>query len=274
MKKRKLISFVSLLLLATTTYSQESMNGDTLNVPTAKENQIQAGFFDSNSLEGINYSEFKLPPLGILFENAKSTPSIELLEKERQLADKMLSKEKRAFLSFFRVHANYSYGNTSSTSTATDVSTPLYTFASGAETNYWNVGASVNIGLETLFDLGGRVNRQRLAVEKATIQKEIAFEKLKQEIATIYVRITNNLIALKTAAENAAAYRGAGLMSEQQFRNNLMSIQELAEVRRWENSAVQTYQTIQSQISTDIIMLEILTHTPIITNTISETYIK
>lgn len=273
MRKRKLVSFVSLLLIATTSYGQESQPSDTLNVPM-KENQIQAGFFDSNSLDGIDYSEFKLPPLGILFENAKSTPSIELLEKERQLADKMLSKEKRAFLKFFRVYANYSYGNTSSTNTATDVSTPLYTFASGGETNYWNVGASVNVGIEDLFDLGGRINRQRIEVEKATIEKEIAFDKLKQEIATIYVRITNNLIALKTAADNAAAYRGAGLMSEQQFRNNMMSIQDVAGVRRWENDAVRSYQTLLSQINTDIIMLEIITHTPIITNTISETQIK
>lgn len=264
---KKCIPVAILWLMATSVYAQHS--NDTLT--TIADNQIQAGFFDSNSLDGIDYSEFKLPPLGMLFENAKSTPSIELLEKERQLAEKLLSKEKRAFLGFFRVHANYSYGNTSSTSTATDISTPLYTFASGYESSYWNVGASVNVGLETLFDLGGRINRQRLAVEKATIEKEIAFDQLKQQIATIYVRITNNLIALKTAAENAAAYRGAGLMTEQRFRNNQASITELADVRRYENDAVQSYQTIQSQISTDIILLEILTHTPIITNTISET---
>ncbi len=267
--KRKLVTVASLMWLVSAMNAQEQ--SDTLVVSPSNNSEIQAGFFDSNLLDGIDYSEFKLPPLGTLFENAKSTPSIELLEKERQMAEKLLSKEKLAFLSFFRVHANYSYGNTSSTSTATDVSTPLYTFASGYESNYWNVGASVNVGLESLWDLGGRVNRQRLEVEKATIQKEIAFDELKQKIATIYVRITNNLIALKTAAENAAAYRGAGLMTEQRFRNNQATITELADVRRYENDAVQFYQSIQSQISTDIILLEILTHTPIITNTISET---
>lgn len=267
MKRKTFAATLASLLWAGAACGQEQ--ADSVALPLA-ESQIQAGFFDSNALDGIDYSEFKLPPLGMLFENAKSTPNIELLEKERQLAEKLLSKEKRTFLSFFRVHASYSYGNTSSTSTATDVMTPLYTFSNGIESNYWNVGASVNVGLDQLFDLGGRINRQRIEVEKATIQKEIAFDELKREIATIYVRITNNLIALKTAAENAAAYRGAGLMSETQFRNNMMTIQEVAEVRRWENSAVQTYQSIQSQISTDIIMLEIMTHTPIITNTISE----
>lgn len=267
---QKSVTTAALLMIASAMSAQEPADTSFVNA----DNQIQAGFFDSNSLDGIDYSEFKLPPLGILFENAKSSPSIELLEKERQLAEKHLSKEKMAFLGFFRVHANYSYGNTSSTSTATDISTPLYTFASGYESSYWNVGASINVGLETLWDLGGRINRQRLEVEKASVQKEIAFDELKQKIATIYVRITNNLIALKTAAENAAAYRGAGLMTEQRFRNNQATIQELADVRRYENEAVQTYQAIQSQISTDIVMLEIMTHTPIITNTISESQLQ
>lgn len=264
---QKLVVIVSMLALSSAMNAQEP--NDTSSV--SAQSRTQAVVFDSNSIDGIDYSELKLPPLGTLFENAKSTPSIELLEKERRLAEKLLSKEKMTFLSFFRVHANYSYGNTTSTSTATDITTPLYTFANGHESSYWNVGASVNVGLESLWDLGGRINRQRLEVEKASVQKEIAFDELRQQIATIYVRITNNLTALKTAAENAAAYRGAGLMTEQRFRNNQATIQELAEVRRLENDAVQTYQSIQGQISTDIILLEIMTHTPIITNTVSQT---
>ncbi|MBQ4520561.1 MAG: TolC family protein [Bacteroidaceae bacterium] len=238
----------------------------TVNTNEETEESITAGFLDGKiGPMGIDYSSFKLPPLGTLFENAAQTPSIQLLEKERQLAKKLLNKEKRKFLEFFRVHGNYSYGNTTSTSTSTDISTPLYSFASGYESSYWNVGASVNIGLESLMDLKGKINRGRLEVEKAEIKKEVELDKLKQQIASIYVRITNNLIALKTAAEYAASYRGAGLMTEQRFRNNQIDIKELADVRRLENDAIGTYQEIQAQISTDIIMLEILTHTPIIT---------
>ena len=266
MNKRRLLLAIPGLLFTYATYAQE--NVDTLKV-IAPESQIQAGFFDSNALDGIDYSEFQLPPLGVLFENAKTTPSIEILEKERQLAEKLLSKEKRAFLGFFYAHGNYSYGNTSSTTTSSDISTPNYVISNGVKSDYWNIGGSVNIGLETLFDLKGRVNRQRIQVEKVTLEKEIIYDELKQKIATIYVRITNNLIALKTAAENAAAYRGAGLMMEQKFRINQATMEDLAGVKRYEYDAIQSYQGIQSQISTDIILLEIMTHTPIITNTIT-----
>ena len=68
------------------------------------------------------------------------------------------------------------------------------------------------------------------------------------------------------AAENAAAYRGAGLVSEQRFRANQLDVTGLADVKRYENMAIQSYQQIMSQVSTDILILEIMTNTPIITN--------
>ena len=49
-----------------------------------------AGYFDSSDLGEINYSSFKLPPLGVLFENAKSNPQMELLLKDEQLESLLL----------------------------------------------------------------------------------------------------------------------------------------------------------------------------------------
>ena len=86
----------------------------------------------------------------------------------------------------------------------------------------------------------------------------------------IYVRITNNMISLKTAGENAAAYKGAGLLNEEEFKMGEITVRDLAETKRWESSATQEYQNLQSAITTDILVLEILTHTPIITNSTVE----
>ena len=40
------------------------------------ESGIAAGFFDSSGEKDINFSEFHLPPLAVLFENAKASPQI------------------------------------------------------------------------------------------------------------------------------------------------------------------------------------------------------
>ena len=49
-----------------------------------------------NSSINIDIAKIKLPPLSVLYENARSTPSIEILEKEKQLQKKLLAKEKRS----------------------------------------------------------------------------------------------------------------------------------------------------------------------------------
>ena len=70
------------------------------------ESGIAAGFFDSSKEKDINFSEFHLPPLSILFENAKTNPQILTLEKARQLAQAEVAKQKRHIFSYVRGHAS------------------------------------------------------------------------------------------------------------------------------------------------------------------------
>ena len=90
------------------------------------------------------------------------------------------------------------------------------------------------------------------------------------QIASLYIKITNNLVALKSASENAAIYQGAGALNQEQFHNGSLDIAAFADTKDREQGAVATYQALQTQITTDIITLELLTHTPIITNTTTD----
>ena len=59
------------------------------------ESSISAGFFDSSEANTINYSSFKLPPLGVLFENAKQNPNILSLAKAQEIAQEEVAKQKK-----------------------------------------------------------------------------------------------------------------------------------------------------------------------------------
>ena len=78
--------------------------------------------------------------------------------------------------------------------------------------------------------------------------------------------ITNNLVTLKTASESAAAYQGAGSLNQEDFHQGNMSMESYAYTKMHELSVVQQYQSLQTKLMTDIITLEILSRTPIITN--------
>lgn len=231
---------------------------------------INAGFFDSSENSQLNFVDFHLPPLAVLLENAKSNPDILILAKEQQIAKAEVEKQKRHIFSYLQGHASYSYGkadmwgNNSSTYSPT-----LYQFQ-GTEQSYWNIGVSLAIPVEDILDLKAAVRRKRLEVDKAQLEKDAAFDQLKLQIVTLYVKITNDLVSLKTASETAAIYQGAGSLNQEQFQNGEMSIEAFAKTKEYENGAVATYQALQTQITTNILTLEILTHTPIITNTLTD----
>jgi hypothetical protein len=157
------------------------------------------------------------------------------------------------------------WGNNSTTQSYTTI----YQFQ-GNEQSYWNVGVNLSVPLEDILDLTASVKRKRLEVDKARIEKDIAFDNLKKEIASLYIKITNNLVSLKTLSEGAAIYQGAGALNQEDFHQGYMTIEAFASTKLHEVSVVSQYQNLQTTITTDIITLEILTHTPILTNTTTD----
>ena len=239
---------------------------------TADDSGISAGFFDSSEEKDINFSEFKLPPLAVLFENAKQNPNILHLAKQQEIAQAEVVKQKKHIFSYVSGHASASYGMSDIWSGAqgTGYGTGMVWQPHASEQSYWNVGVNVSVPLEDILDLGHSVKRKRLVVEDAQITKDAAYDELKLQIVTLYIKITNNLTALKTAGENAAAYQGASSLNEVEFHHGNMEIEDYAYTGLHGQSAVDTYQALLTQITTDIVTLEILTHTPIITNTTTD----
>ena len=234
------------------------------------ESGIAAGFFDSSNEKDINFSEFHLPPLAVLFENAKSSPQIISLEKARQLAEAEVAKQKRHIFSYVQGHASYSYGKTDMWGNNSTTTSPMIYQFQGSEQSYYNFGVNLAVPLEDILDLSAAVKRKRLEVDQAALAKDIAYDQLKLQIATLYVKITNNLVTLKTLGEAAAAYQGAGALNREDFENGNMNIEDYAYTKLHESGQVTAYQTLQTEITTDILTLEIITHTPIITNSTTE----
>ena len=231
---------------------------------------ISAGFFDSSKESTINFSEFHLPPLAVLFENAKSTPQIISLAKAQQLAEAEVAKQKRHIFSYVHGHASYSYGVSDMWGNSSSTYNMRIMQFQGSEQKYWNVGVNLAVPVEDILDLSAAVKRKRLEAERAQLEKDLAYDQLKLQIASLYVKITNSLVTLKTLSESAAVYQGAGALNLEEFHNGNMNIENFAGVKLHESDLVSRYQALQTEITTDILTLEILTHTPILTNSTTE----
>jgi hypothetical protein len=258
-KLSRIIVLAALSALSTSSYAQFNESG------------ISAGFFDGSKENTINFSEFHLPPLAVLFENAKATPQVMSLQKAQEIAEAEVAKQKRHIFSYINGHASYGYGKTDMWGQGQSESSYLILKQyQGSEQSYWNVGVSLAVPVEDILDLTAAVKRKKLQVDQAIYNKDMAYDNLKLQIATLFTKITNDLISLKTASENAAMYQGAGSLNLEDFHNGNMNIEEFAWTKTRENAAVGSYQSLQTQIITDILTLEIITHTPILTNSTTE----
>lgn len=244
----------------------------TVSAQSADDSGINAGFFDSSQEKDISFSEFKLPPLAILFENAKSNPTILQIAKQQEIAQAEVAKQKKHIFSYVNGNASYSYGRSDTWSAAqsSGYGVGMIWQPHASEQSFWNVGVNVNVPLEDILDLGPSVKRKRLEVENFQIQKDIAYDQLKLQIISLYIKITNNLVALKAAGESAAASQGASSLNEVEFHHGNMQIEDYASTGQQSMSSVSAYQSLLTEITTDIVTLEILTHTPIITNTTTD----
>ena len=231
---------------------------------------VSAGFFDSSENATINFSTFHLPPLGVLYENAKQNPTILSFDKAQEIAQAEVSKQKRHIFSYVTGHASYSYGKTDMWGQGSTSYNTILQQYQGSEQSYWNVGINLAVPLEDILDLSAAIKRKKLLVDQARLKKDEEFDKLKLQIATLYISITNNLVALKTSSEAAAIYQGAGALNQEDFHQGNMTIEDFAFTKMREIGVVQGYQELQTKITTDIITLEILTHTPILTNTTTD----
>jgi len=192
------------------------------------------------------------------------------LEKARQLAQAEVAKQKRHIFSYVTGHAGYSYGKADMWGNNSTTASPMIYQFQGSEQSYWNVGVNLAVPLEDILDLAPAVRRKKLEVDQAVLAKDIAYDQLKLQIASLFVKITNDLVSLKTLGEGAAAYQGAGALNREDFENGNLNIEGYADTKQRESAQVQMYQGLQTSITTDIITLEILTHTPIITNSTTE----
>ena len=205
---------------------------------------ISAGFFDSSENATINFSTFHLPPLGVLYENAKQNPTILSFDKAQEIAQAEVSKQKRHIFSYVTGHASYSYGKTDMWGQGSTSYNTILQQYQGSEQSYWNVGINLAVPLEDILDLSAAIKRKKLLVDQARLKKDEEFDKLKLQIATLYISITNNLVALKTSSEAAAIYQGAGALNQEDFHQGNMTIEDFAFTKMREIGVVQGYQEL------------------------------
>jgi len=224
---------------------------------------LHAQEHDIADMSPEDYIKLKLPPLDSLFENAKKGATFKILDIKKQNEISLLKKEKRSWLNYFNVGAGYNYGILGNTSGFSDSATPLYYQYNESTQHSYHIGGGIGFSIEDLFDLRPRIKRQRLKVDEIDLQKEKNEEELKQQIITLYSSIISSMSILKIKGESLALINARYQIEESDFLNGKIDINAITTIKSMKIQAYSDYEATRSVVNRDIMILEVITHTPI-----------
>ena len=219
---------------------------------------------DYSQLSDDEYTNIDLPPLSVLFENAKNSPIYEMADVKATIERKLLRKEKWAFLGFFSLRGSYQYGMFGNESTYTDVAISPYLSYSTQAQNGYTVGAGVSIPLDDLFDLKGRINRQRLTLRSAELEREVKYDEIKKNIIEMYATATSQIKVLQMRSESLVLATVQYEISEKNFANGTIASSELATDKEKQSQAREAYEKSKFELTKSLMILEVIARTPII----------
>lgn len=216
---------------------------------------------DYSQLSNRELQNINLPPLSLLFENAKNSPIYLYQANEILIQKSLLAKQKKDFLSFFSIRGSYQYGKLANDLYYSDVYTPATTTFSSTKQNLYSVGAGISIPLDKLFDIGPSVKRQRLAVHSAELEREIKYEEIKKSIIELYSNVILQINTLRIC-NDAVVQTGVQFeVTENNFANGKANATDLATAKSSQSRAKQEYERCKSELQRDLMTLELISHT-------------
>jgi len=218
-------------------------------------------------LSEFNFEDYKrisLPPLDSLFENAKNSPIYELSNIKEQIEINNLRKEKKAWLNYFSIRGTYQYGMFGNESTYSDLYTPIYFNYSTVAQNSYSIGAGISIPLDHLFDLKGRIKRQKMIIQSTIIEKEIKFEEIKKEIIILYSNTLFQIQVLKLKSESLSMTNTQYSIAEKDFTNGLIDFNLLTQEKQKLNNSIEQFENTKAELTKNLLILESISNTSIL----------
>lgn len=223
-------------------------------------------YSDLQRLTPEDYIDMQLPPLHVLMENARHAPQVGYYESNREIEERELKTVRRNWMRNFKLNANYNYGSSDIyNQNYQDSNIPIWTTTTtGREQSWWNVGASLSIPLDEIFNRRNKIKQQKRRIEQVELDTERWLEEQRIKVIQQYTLAVQQLSVLRSAVEAMVTAQAQYRLSEADFINGKLDAQTLSRQKNIENVAIREYEEVRRSLNNALLTLEVLTRTPII----------
>lgn len=217
-----------------------------------------------DQMDMIDLTRLTLPPLETLYENAKNSPSVEMYEAKIETEESKVITEKRNWLKYFKAGGSWQYGNIAINSSFTNENTPLFFQSSGQSQSSYYGTVGVSVPFDDIFDRKNKVKRQQTERRFAELEKGKWLDEQRIRIVTAYVKAKTALAMLKKNVEDHNVALANYRLIENEFKSGNANITDLNAAKKLETEAYELWKTSEANIVSEILTLEILSRTKII----------
>lgn len=211
------------------------------------------------------YSDFKLPPLQTLLEDARiNNPQVLQNNANVEAAQYDLKIEKRKWLSYLSARAGYTYGILGTYSDFESRYDPLTTTYTGSSQHSYSVGANLTIPINDIVSRGTSVKRQRKIIEQAEYNREVIYNMVKIEIIELYTDIQSLLAILQRQSETLITFDANYKVTVNNFINGRATPYDLSIVKNEQTKALAEYEATRAKLTSFILRLEIISGSNIV----------
>lgn len=219
---------------------------------------------DITVLSPKDYLNLRLPSLEVLFENAKNSAAVEFYQVKMEEEASVLKTEQRSWLKYFKVVSSYQWGLMGINTSFSDTNTPLFYQYSGARQNWYNVGVTVAVPFDDLFDRKNRIGRQQLKTKATQVEMEKWHDEQKLRIIEMYTKAVKELAVLKLKVESLSFANAQFDLAQQDFMNGNIQAGELSQIKRIQMDALESYEQTRAELNKSLLQLEVLAKTNIL----------
>lgn len=219
---------------------------------------------DIRTLTNDDYINMELPPLNVLLENARNSPTVEYFNARKEEESRALKSMKRNWLNYVKLSSSYQYGVTNYYSLyEPDPSVPQIGAPNEAR-GLWNVGASLSIPLLEIFDRRNKIKQQKVRVNQAELEIDRWYDEQSLKIIAAYSTAIQNLQLIKSISEAVAIANAQYKVTEADFVNGKADAQMLSRQKNIQTQTMNEYLQAQAALNTALLSLEVLSKTKII----------
>ncbi|MEG1700335.1 MAG: TolC family protein [Alistipes sp.] len=214
-----------------------------------------------------NYINLQLPPLHLLLESARENASqVNMFAAKKAYEERELKTLRRSWLSHIRINSAISYGTNdmSNQISYANNQNPIIQNVTGTTQRWWNVGASLALPLDEIFNRNNKLKQQRQRI--ASIQYEVDgwYDEICLKIIDSYTTAVQYLSILETTARTMITAKAQYTAAESDFINGKIDMQTLSREKAIENDTIRQYEQARAELNKALLQLEVLSKTPII----------